>query len=93
MALFKKTNKVSAYEVVAPLLAPKDDTIHVLMLNTWSTWSTLDFKCDEEYHEQVGQVVANMQRDGYQIDSIQHNSISAGSGLGMLAYTTLITYR
>lgn len=93
MGLFKKDKTVVPYEVVKPLLAPKDDFVHVMMLNSWSTWSTLTFKCDEEYIGETNAVIMEMQHDGYEIVGIQHNSISNGSGLGMLAYTTLITYR
>lgn len=93
MSLFKKDKSVVPYETVKPQLCEQDGLTHVMMLNTWSTWSTLTFKCDEEYIKEVNHVIEGMQQDGYEIITIQHNSISNGSGLGMLAFTTLISYR
>lgn len=93
MGLFSKDKNLEPQKVVESKLRPKNGKLHILMLVSWSKCTTMDFRCDEEYVEEIESVFADMQDKGYEIVKTQHNAISNGSGLGMLCYTTLITYR
>lgn len=93
MGLFNKSKEVEPYEVVKSELKPKDGNLHVMMVNTWNTWTDQKFNCDERYTGELEELISGMQAEGYEIVQMQHNSMSSGSGFGMVTYTTLITYR
>lgn len=47
MGLFSKDEEVSAYEKIRPNLAEKDGNTHVVMVNTYHTWTTTKLHCNE----------------------------------------------
>ncbi len=93
MGLFTKEKEPeNAYETVRPTLAAKDGNLHVIMLRSYSTWTTTKFHCDESYTREVDAVLSGMQADGYEIVNVQHAAMSNGSGVGVTTTTTLVTY-
>jgi hypothetical protein len=93
MGIFGKKEEVIPFEVTKPKLAPKDGKLHVLMVNTWNTWTEQKFNCDAKYTDEIENVLSGMQDAGYEIVDIQHNSLSSGGGFGVVNYTTMISYR
>lgn len=92
MGLFSK-EEINAFDKVKPSLVPQDGKLHVVMLRSYSTWTTTKFHCDEEYVRDVDAVLAGMQNEGYEVLNVQHNSMSSGTGVGVTTTTTLVTYR
>ncbi len=93
MALFGKKEDVIPYDIAKANLAAKDGKLHVIMVNTWNTWTEQKFNCDAKVTGELDQVLSGMQEDGYEIVNVQHTSLSSGGGFGVVNYTTLITYR
>lgn len=94
MGLFgSKEPEAPARETAKLSLKPRDGKLHVLMMNTWNTWGTAKFRCDDKYIGEVDDVLSYMQDEGYEIVKIEHTSLSDGTGFGVISYTTLVTYR
>lgn len=93
MGLFSKDEEVSAYERVRLNLAEKDGNTHVVMINTYHTWTTTILHCNEGYTADIDSILQGMQSDGFEIINVQHASMSNGTGLGVVTITSLITYR
>ena len=93
MGLFSKDEEPAAYEKIRPNLAEKDGRIHVVMVNTYHTWTTTKLHCNKEYTQELDDILQSMQTDGYEIINVQHASMSNGTGLGVVTITSLITYK
>ncbi len=95
MALFKKETDytVGIAETVKERLAPRDGSTHYLMLNTWSSWGTTKFRIDDKYVAELEEALNTIESQGYEIMKVTHDSMSDGTGFGVVTYTTLIAYR
>ena len=93
MGLFSKSEEVGAYEKVRPNLAEKDGRVHVVMTRSYGTWTTTKFHCDEEYTNEIDEVLQGMQEAAYEIVDVQQVPMSGGTGIGVVTVSTLITYR
>lgn len=94
MGLFDKEKRpADAYAEVAPHLAARDGKLHVVMLRSYSSWTTTKFHCDASYVNEVDAVLSDMQDNGYEIVDVQHAAMSSGTGVGATTTTTLVSYR
>lgn len=75
-------------------LAPKDGNLHILMVRSFSKWSTLNFGCEDKYTSQLDLILSGMQNDGYEIIDIKFNSLdNQGFSKNADGFHTLIIYK
>lgn len=98
MGLLSKTRKASGDVLynneVKPQLAEKDGNIHVVMINSFSKFANQSFGVESKYTEQIGSVVNDLQKDGYEIVDIKFDSLKGQGIIGTAeGFHTLIMYR
>lgn len=95
MGLFSKETNDSTdtiYENVKKFLKPKDNKIHIILINNLSKYINKNFQCVDNYTIQVDEILTNMQNDGYEIIDIKFNSFQNLPGQTD-GFHTLITYK
>lgn len=97
MGLLSKSRKASGNvlynDEVKPQLVEKDGNVHIVMINSFSKLANQAFGVESKYTEQIGSVVNDLQKDGYEIVDIKFNSLK-GQGITGTAegFHTLIMY-
>lgn len=85
---------VNVYEQTKKFLKPKDDKIHIVMINSFSKLINQIFGCEDKYTIQIDEIISKMQDDGYEIVDVKINSIqNQGISGSMEGFHTLITYK
>lgn len=79
---------------IKPRLVERDGHVHIIMIDSFSKFFDQTFGVETKYTEQIGQVVDNMQNDGYEVVDIKFNSLKNQGITGIAeAYHTLIMYK
>lgn len=79
---------------VKPQLMQRDGNIHVIMINSFSKFSNQVFGVETKYTEQIGSIVNDLQRDGYEIVDIKFDSLQGQGITGITeGFHTLILYK
>lgn len=98
MGLLSKSRKTSGDVLynneVKPQLVAKDGNIHIVMIDSFSRFINQNFGVESKYTEQIGSVVNDLQKDGYEIVDIKFDSLK-GQGITGTSegFHTLIMYR
>lgn len=97
MGIFTNNQKNSAENIytkqVKPLLK-NDGLTHVIMINSFSKWINQIFGAEDKYTTQIDGILANMQKDGFEILDIKFDSLqNQGFTKDMEGFHTLITYK
>lgn len=90
----KASGDVLYHNEVKPQLVKKDGNIHLIMINSFSKLINQAFGVESKYTEQIGSVVNDLQKDGYEIVDIKFDSLQ-GQGITGTAegFHTLILYK
>lgn len=98
MGFLSKSRKQSSKDLyekkIKPELFKKDGNIHLLMLNSFSKYLNELFGVETKYNEQIGTIVNELQKDGYEIVDIKFDSLKNQGTFGEEeGFHTLIMYK
>ncbi|KGH73714.1 hypothetical protein R5Q19_05515 [Oenococcus oeni] len=98
MALFKKqqTEKLNIEEKIAPFIKPKDGKKHVLMVASFERDIKESFKVEEQYTDQIDEVISFLQDKKYEIIGIEYTPMRQQTyypNPNDVPFHTLITYK
>lgn len=98
MGFLSKSRKASGdvlyKDQVKPQLFEKDGNVHIVMIDSFSKLTNQAFGVEDKYTEQIGSIVNDLQKDGYEIVDIKFDSLK-GQGITGTAegFHTLIMYK
>lgn len=94
MGFFSSPN---CYEVVQNSLCPKDGLLHVLLLDSFTSYPFQkwpDIEPERTYNSKINEVLVGMQKNGYEIVDVKFDAnFDKGSMKEMWCVNTLIMYK
>lgn len=98
MGFLSKSRKQSGKDLyiknIKPELVERDGNVHLIMIDSFSKYINGAFGVETKYTEQIGTIINELQKDGYEIVDVKFDSLK-NQGITRIeeGFHTLILYK